>query len=127
MDRVQIFPQAVFLGVAMEWPLDDKDVWFVELEYRLKRAIAFDPTVGSRSKFYRGFQRLFSLGQRWNGYSVTRMSGKPNLRSGLKGPKLLIRQRFLEVVFIGVAKKWLIGEEDVWRLNLSIGSKGHNF
>jgi hypothetical protein len=46
-----MFPQAVFLGVAMEWPLDDEDVWSVELEYRLKRAIAFDLTVGSRSNF----------------------------------------------------------------------------
>jgi hypothetical protein len=54
-----MFPQAVFLGVAMEWLLDDKSVWFVALEYRLKRVIAFDPTVGSHSNFYRGFWRLF--------------------------------------------------------------------
>jgi hypothetical protein len=46
----------------MEWLFDDEDVWSVELEYRLKRAIAFDPTVGSRSKVCRGFQRLFLLG-----------------------------------------------------------------
>jgi len=43
----------------MEWLLDDEDVWSVKLEYRLKRVIAFDPTVGSRSKY---FQRLFYLG-----------------------------------------------------------------
>ena len=58
-DRAQMFPQAVFVGVAMEWLLDDEDVWSIELEYRLKRAIAFDPTVGSRSNF---FHKLFSLG-----------------------------------------------------------------
>jgi hypothetical protein len=46
----------------MEWLLDDENVWSVELEYRLKRAIAFDLTVGSRSKFYWGFKMLFSLG-----------------------------------------------------------------
>jgi hypothetical protein len=62
LDRAQNFPEAVLLGVAMEWLLDDEDVWSVELEYRFKRTIAFDPTVGSRSKFYRGFQRLFLLG-----------------------------------------------------------------
>jgi hypothetical protein len=62
LDRAQNFPEDVFLGVAMEWLLDDEDVWSVELEYRLKRAIAFDPIVGSRLKFCRGFQRLFSLG-----------------------------------------------------------------
>jgi hypothetical protein len=39
----------------MEWPLADEDVWLVELEYRLKSAIAFDPTVGSRSKVSRGY------------------------------------------------------------------------
>ena len=58
-ERAQMFPQAVFVGVAMEWLLDDEDVWSIELEYRLKRAIAFDPTVGSRSNF---FHKLFSLG-----------------------------------------------------------------
>jgi hypothetical protein len=39
----------------MEWLLGDEDVWLVELEYWLKRAITFDPTVGSRSNFYKGF------------------------------------------------------------------------
>jgi hypothetical protein len=32
----------------MEWLLEDEDVWSVELEYQLKRAIPFDMTVGSR-------------------------------------------------------------------------------
>jgi len=50
----------------MEWLLRDEDVWSVELEYRLKKAITFDPTVGSRSNFYKGFQRLFVLGKLWN-------------------------------------------------------------
>jgi hypothetical protein len=62
LDRAQNFPEAVILGIAMAWLLDDKDVWSVEYEYRLKRAIPFDPNVASHSKFYRGFQRLFSLG-----------------------------------------------------------------
>jgi hypothetical protein len=85
------FSRGCFLGVAMEWPLADEDVWLVELEYRLKSAIAFDPTVRSCKKLYRGFQRLFSLGELWNGYSMMRMSGRPNLSIGLKGPYLLIR------------------------------------
>jgi hypothetical protein len=54
LDRAQNFPEAVFLGVSMEWLLGDEDVWSVELEYQLKRAITFDPCVGSRSKFSRG-------------------------------------------------------------------------
>jgi len=51
LDRAQSFPEGVLLGVAMEWLLGDEDVWSPVLEYRLKRAISFDPTVGSRSKF----------------------------------------------------------------------------
>ena len=35
----------------MEWLLGDEDVRSVELEYRLRRAINFDPLVGSRSNF----------------------------------------------------------------------------
>jgi hypothetical protein len=51
LDGAQTFPQDVFLVVAMEWLLGDEDVWSPVLEYRLKRAISFDPTVGSCSKF----------------------------------------------------------------------------
>jgi hypothetical protein len=54
LDRAQNFPEAVLFGVAMEWLLGDEDVWSPVLEYRLKRAISFDPTVGSRSKFFKG-------------------------------------------------------------------------
>jgi hypothetical protein len=49
-----MFPEAVLFGVAMEWLLGDEDVWSVKFEYRFKRAITFDPTVGSRSKFSKG-------------------------------------------------------------------------
>jgi len=59
---LQGFPEAVFIGVVMEWLLGDEDVWSPVLEYRLKMAITFDPIVGSRSKFYKGFQRQFFLG-----------------------------------------------------------------
>ena len=44
---LQGFPEALFRGVDMEWLLGDEDVWLVELEYWLKRAITFDLTVGS--------------------------------------------------------------------------------
>jgi len=55
LDRPQTFIEAVFPRVAMEWLLGDKDVWSVELEYRLKRSITFGQTVGSRSNFYTGY------------------------------------------------------------------------
>jgi len=54
LDRAKKFTYVVFLMVVVEWVLGDEDIWFVELEYRLKRAIPFDPTVGSLSNFYLG-------------------------------------------------------------------------
>jgi hypothetical protein len=48
LDHSQIFLEVVFLGVINEWLLGDEDVWLHEHEYRLKRAISFDSTVGSR-------------------------------------------------------------------------------
>jgi hypothetical protein len=51
LDRTQNFPESIFIRVAMEWLLDDEDVWSVELEYRLKKARAFDPTIGSHLNF----------------------------------------------------------------------------
>jgi len=59
---LQGFPEAVFLGVAVELLLGDMDVWSVKLEYRVKRTITFDPIVGSRSNVLKCFWRLFSLG-----------------------------------------------------------------
>ena len=66
----------------MEWLLGDRYVLSANIEYRLTRAIIFDPTVGSRLNFYRGFQRLFSLGYIQNAYSVTRMPIRPNKSIG---------------------------------------------
>jgi len=64
LDRAEIFtgfPEAVFLGSAMELLLYDVYVLSDSLKYWLKRSITFDPTVGSHSKFYSGFQRQISL------------------------------------------------------------------
>jgi hypothetical protein len=52
LDHALTFTDVVFLMVAMAWLLDDEDIWCVELEYRLKRAIPFHPIIGSRSNFY---------------------------------------------------------------------------
>jgi hypothetical protein len=53
LDRAETFTEAVFHRVAMEWLLGDEDVWSVELDYLVQNAMPFDPTVGSRSNFYR--------------------------------------------------------------------------
>jgi hypothetical protein len=54
LDRTKIFTDVVLLMVAVEWLLGDDDVLSVKLEYQLKMAKPFDPTVGSLSKFYGG-------------------------------------------------------------------------
>ena len=82
---LQGFLEAVFSGVYMECLFGDENVWSTKQGYRLKRAITFDPTVGSRSNFYRGFQRLFFVGYIRNAYSVMRMFGRPNKSIGSKG------------------------------------------
>jgi hypothetical protein len=48
-------------------------------EYRFERAITFDLTVGSPSKFYRSFRKLFSVEYMWNRYSVRRRSRRSRL------------------------------------------------
>ena len=53
MDHAETFTEAVFLRVAMELLLGDEDVWSVKLDHLVQKAIAFDPTGGSRSNFYR--------------------------------------------------------------------------
>jgi hypothetical protein len=115
----------------MQWLLGDEDVWSGELEYPLKRAITFDPIVGSRPNFYKGFQRLFSLGKLWNRCSVTRMSSRQSWVSAQKGHNfwsdrriaLKCLQGFPEAVFLRVTMEWLVGDEDVWSPILEYGLK----
>jgi hypothetical protein len=45
LDLAQNFPEAAFSWGSYGCLLGDEDVWSVELEYRLKKAITFDPTV----------------------------------------------------------------------------------
>ena len=59
------FLKAVFLGVLLKLLLDTYSVWSGKTrttqEYRLKRYVTLDPTVGSCSNFYRSFKRLVSV------------------------------------------------------------------
>jgi len=56
---LQEFPDPVFLGVDVESLLDDARYRRVKPEYPFERAITFDPSVGSPSKFYRSFRTPF--------------------------------------------------------------------
>jgi hypothetical protein len=68
----------------MESLLGNEEVSSARLDSRVKMAITFDQTNGSRSKFCTSFLKFFSLGLIWNPNSVTRMSGCPDLSKGLK-------------------------------------------
>jgi len=81
LDCPQIFTgicAQVFLGVDVESLLGERTSLRSRPEFRYKKAINFDPTVGSPLNFYRSFQTPFSLECMWNCYSVRRRS----LRSG---------------------------------------------
>jgi hypothetical protein len=120
----------------MEWPLCDEDILLDEIEYRLKMTITFYPTVGSRSNFYRCFQKLFSLGYLWNGYSETRMCGRSNLSIDLKGSELLIWPLDRAQLFTRISSFCfpclIYGMANRWRARLVVqhwlsAQKGHNF
>jgi hypothetical protein len=53
---------AIFLGLIMQSLLGDEDVWSGRLEFRLKRAITFDLTFGSRSYFLYEFREAVFFG-----------------------------------------------------------------
>ena len=52
---------AIFHIVDMESILGEDDVWSRQARERFERAITFDPTVGSGSKFYMSFWMPFSI------------------------------------------------------------------
>jgi len=56
---LQEFPDAVFLGEDVESLLGDARYRRARPENPLERAITFDPSIGSPSKFYRSFRTPF--------------------------------------------------------------------
>jgi hypothetical protein len=87
-------------------------------EYRFEKAIIFDPTVGSPSKFYRSFRTPFSLEEMWNRYSVRHSSLRSEPEFRFERAITLIQmldcpQIFTGIcaqVFLGVDVEWLLGE-----------------
>ena len=48
---LKFFPEAVFLGVAMEWLQGNEDVWSPVLEHRLKRGQVLIRTLNHAQNF----------------------------------------------------------------------------
>jgi len=70
------FPDELFNGVDEESILDDDEVWSSQAGWTGRKAITFNPTVGSRSNFYRSFRMHFSMEWMRNRYSMMMRSGR---------------------------------------------------
>jgi len=108
------FPDAVFHEVDVGSILGDDEVWSSQASWTGRKAITFDPTVGSRSNFYWSFRSLFSMERMRDRYSV--------MMDGLKGHniqsdrwiaiKLLLE--FPDALFHGVDEGSILCDDEVW-------------
>jgi len=80
------FPDALFHGVDEESILDDDEVWSSQAGWTVRKAITFNPTVGSRSNFYRSFRMPFSMEWMRNRYSMMMRSGRARLDGRVARP-----------------------------------------
>ena len=56
------------------------------LENRVKRSITIDPTVGSRSNFFREFPEAVFEGVVWNRYDTLTVSGRGHFTDSAREP-----------------------------------------
>jgi len=83
---LQEFPDALFHGVDEESILDDDEVWSSQAGWTVRKAITFNPIVGSRSNFYRNFRMNFSIEWMRNRYSMMMRSGRARLDGQVERP-----------------------------------------
>jgi len=79
------FPDELFHAMDEGSMLGDDEVWSIQAGWTVRKAITFDPTVGSRSNFYRSFRMNFSMEWVRNRYSVMMSSGRARLDGRSKG------------------------------------------
>jgi len=80
------FPDALFHGLDEESILGDHEVWSSQAGWTVRKAITFDPTVGSRSNFYWSFRMPCSTDWMGNRYSVIMRSGRARLDGRFERP-----------------------------------------
>jgi len=83
---LQEFPDELFHGVDEESILGDDEVWSSQAGWTVRKAITFDPTVGSRSNFYWNFRMPFSAHWMRNRYSVMMRFGRAWLDGRFERP-----------------------------------------
>jgi hypothetical protein len=79
------FPDALFHGVDEGSILSDDEVWSIQAWWTVRKAISFNPTVGSGSNSYWSFRMHFSMQWMRNRYSVMMRSGRARLDGWSKG------------------------------------------
>jgi hypothetical protein len=80
------FPDALFHALDEESILGDDEVWSIQAGWTVRKAISFDPTIGSRSNFYWSFRTHFSMEWLRNRYSVIMRSGPTRLDGRFERP-----------------------------------------
>jgi hypothetical protein len=80
------FPDALLHGVDEESILDDDEVWSSQAGWTVRKAIIFDPTVGSVSNFYWSFRMRFYMEWMRNRYSMMMRSGRARLDGRVARP-----------------------------------------
>jgi hypothetical protein len=83
---VQEFPDELFRVVDEGSILGDDEVWSTQAGWTVRKAINFDPTVGSRSNYYWSFRMHFSMEWMRNRYSVMMRSGRATLDGRFERP-----------------------------------------
>jgi len=80
------FLDAFFHALDEESILGDDEVWSSQAGWTGQKAITFDPTVGSRSNFYRSFRMNFSMQWMRDRYLVMMRSGPSRLDGRFERP-----------------------------------------
>jgi hypothetical protein len=80
------FPDELFHGVDEESILADDEVRSSQAGWTVRKAIIFDPTVGSGLNFYWSFRMHFSIEWMRNRYSMMMRSGRARLDGRLERP-----------------------------------------
>jgi hypothetical protein len=80
------FPDALFHGVDEESILGDDEIGSSQAGWTVRKAITFDPTVGSGSNFYWNFRMHFSTEWMRNRYTMMMRSGRSKLDGRFERP-----------------------------------------
>jgi len=97
------FPDTLFHGVDEGSILGNDEVWSIQALRTVRKAISFNPTVGSGSNSYWSFRMHFSIKWMRDQYSVMMRSGRSRLDGRFERPYVSIRPLDRDQTFTGVS------------------------